>query len=751
MNERTGHGVRKSALAALLGCVLIGGLASCGGGSNNGGSAGAPNNPGNPQTPAPVALKMATLSSSADLVSGGDALVEVSVPAELDARDVKVSRNGDDVTASLKPSGDGRSLRGLVSGLALGENKLVAKIGTDKAYGDIVVTNHPITGPMFSGPQLTPFECRTVESGLGAPLDANCSVATRYDWFYFTQAGVRKALTDPLGSRPADVGTATTIDGKAVPFIVRVESGTINRSIYRIAVLDDPSVAGQWNGAGWNQRVVFRFGESTAAQYNQGSNTLNDAFKSDAIDQQSIKALERGFAYVVSTLNINKVNVNDVVAAETATMIREHIAKAYGVPRWVVGMGGSGGAIQQMMIAQNYPGILDGIMPDAAFPDVFGTAMAVSDCRLLNRYFQANPVSSAVRKAFEGHMNTALGTTCANWDAGNGDAVLATSGSVSPACGLVDASKVYNPVTNPTGARCTVYDINANTLGRDPAKGIVRRPLDNVGVQYGLDGLKKGTITTTQFLDVNENVGGFDDDGNILRPQRTVADAEALARSYEMGRIGSGSGGLATVPILSVHPYAEPAGDIHTIYNDIKIREQLKKANGRADNQVIWLFPNPQLAQVIGIPAQVAPLSVLMRDLLLARMALMTSWLDGITADPAPLTADKVVQYKPGDAVDSCWDVRDSTRHKEVATLNDSSVCNTLYPKTPAPRMVAGGPVSDDVLKCQLKPIDDADYAPVVFTGAEKLRLQSVFPQGVCDFSKPGVGQAKLKGVWLRY
>jgi hypothetical protein len=38
------------------------------------------------------------------------------------------------------------------------------------------------------------------------------------------------------------------------------------------------------------------------------------------------------------------------------------------------------------------------------------------------------------------------------------------------------------------------------------------------------------------------------------------------------------------------------ARDIHTIYNDLKIREQLKQANGRADNQVIWLFPNPQLA-----------------------------------------------------------------------------------------------------------------------------------------------------------
>jgi len=43
-------------------------------------------------------------------------------------------------------------------------------------------------------------------------------------------------------------------------------------------------------------------------------------------------------------------------------------------------------------------------MPDAAFPDVFGTAMAVSDCRLLNRYFQAHPTLAPLRQAFEGHV-----------------------------------------------------------------------------------------------------------------------------------------------------------------------------------------------------------------------------------------------------------------------------------------------------------------------------------------------------------
>ena len=722
-----------AAAAALLLAALV---ASCGGDDDA-----AP-----PAAPSPAALTVTVLSSRADAVSSDSALVDVAVPDTVAASDVKVSAGASDVTAMLSASADGRHLRGLITGLPLGDSTVVADVAGNKAHGELKLTNHPRSGPVFSGPHLTPFECRTVESGLGAPLDADCSVATRFDWFYFTTAGVRQPLADPL-ARPADLATATTIDGKTVPFIVRVESGTINRSIYRIGVLDNPVTAGVFNPAGWNGRIVLRVGESTAAQYNQGSTVISDVFKTDATDPQSIESLRRGFAYVVSSLNINKVNVNDVVAAETAGMLREHITKTYGVPRWMVGMGGSGGAIQQMLIAQNYPGILDGIMPDAAFPDVFGTALAVSDCRLLNRYFIAHPASDAVRKGFEGHLKG----TCATWDAGNGDAVLATNGSISPACGLNDASKVYNPLTNPTGARCTVYDVNVNTLGKDAFTGAAKRPLDNVGVQYGLDALKKGTITTTQFLDVNEGVGGYDSDGNIVA-RRTVADLDALQRSYEMGRVGSGSGGLATVPILHMRAYAEPAGDIHTIYNDIKIREQLLKANGRADNQVIWLLPNPGLAPLLGLGnAQQLVLIGVLHDVFLQRLTLMTTWLDALAADPAPLSADKVVRLKPAEAVDACWGVADGLEHKEPATLNGAGFCNGLYPKTVPPRVVAGSPITDDVIKCQLKPIDDADYLPAVFTGAEKVRLASLFNAGVCDYSKPGVAQSKVKGTWLKY
>jgi len=64
--------------------------------------------------------------------------------------------------------------------------------------------------------------------------------------------------------------------------------------------------------------------------------------------------------------------------------------------------------------------------------------------------------------------------------------------------------------------------------------------------------------------------------------------------------------------------------------------------------------------------------------------------------------------------------------------------------------MVAGSLIKNDVLKCQLKPVDAAEY-PASMTPALLKRVKAAFPDGVCDWSQPGVGQVKQVGVWLRY
>jgi hypothetical protein len=107
----------------------------------------------------------------------------------------------------------------------------------------------------------------------------------------------------------------------------------------------------------------------------------------------------------------------------------------------------------------------------------------------------------------------------------------------------------------------------------------------------------------------------------------------------------------------------------------------------------------------------------------------------------------KVRRAKPSDLVDACFTELGTEKIAEPATFQGGGVCNGLFPAYSSPRMVAGEPVANNVLKCQLKPIDYADYR-VTFTSAEKAQLAAIFAQGVCDYRKPGIGQKPFDDVW---
>ena len=112
---------------------------------------------------------------------------------------------------------------------------------------------------------------------------------------------------------------------------------------------------------------------------------------------------------------------------------------------------------------------------------------------------------------------------------------------------------------------------------------------------------------------------------------------------------------------------------------------------------------------------------------------------------PATAIEDKVRATRPAGAADYCLLSTDATQGTKVT---DQAVCDAdpfLRPSA-SPRQVAGGARTEDALKCQLKPLVFADYAPVTFTAAQQSRLQAVFPTGVCDWSKPGVEQQPAIG-----
>src|SRR5688572_11838744 len=105
-------------------------------------------------------LEIVTLSNRADLISGGDALVEVSVPRRASLSRVEIKLNGRNITSAFQVVPGTRTLRGLVTGLVEGRNRLSADSHGAKEV-QLTITNHRIGGPVLSGPQITPYFCAT--------------------------------------------------------------------------------------------------------------------------------------------------------------------------------------------------------------------------------------------------------------------------------------------------------------------------------------------------------------------------------------------------------------------------------------------------------------------------------------------------------------------------------------------------------------------------------------------------------------
>jgi hypothetical protein len=305
---------------------------------------------------------------------------------------------------------------------------------------------------------------------------------------------------------------------------------------------------------------------------------------------------------------------------------------------------------------------------------------------------------------------------------------------------------IYDRITNARGVRCDIYSNHINTLGRDPKTGWARRPLDNVGVQYGLVAFNGRKINAEQFVDLNERIGGYDEDGNIV-PSRTEAEPEAVRIAYAQGLVLTGGGGLSRIPILDVRSYSDDQGDNHVHLRTFQTRSRLIRASGSADNQTILVDP-PVFSAALLDPENPNTLDLWQRAS--RRVQLIDRWLDNIAADSAPGTASlKVARNLPTELSEGCWQV-DGRRVIERTTYDGLGRCNEIYPAYKDPRLAAGAPVSGDVLKCVLKPISPADYTQRLSPNQLE-RLQSVFPAGVCDYGRPGLGQQITTTVWQQY
>jgi hypothetical protein len=698
--------------------------------------------------PPSLEFSIEVLSSRPDTIAGGDALVRISVPRNVPMQQATVTLNGADITSQFTSDGQARTMTALVNGLALGDNHLAVAAngaGPGRPTSSLTLVNHPIQGPVFSGPHELPYACATQSftlpaglGNLGATNDPNCHIPTRVDYIYRTTTGALAQWPAGATSYPANMAMANTTQGKTVPYVLRMETGTVNRAIYQTVVLHDPLTESSpsWANppANWNGRLIYTFGGGCiGGWYRQGNSTggVTDDFM-----------LKNGYALASSSLNVFGNNCNDLTAAESMMMVKERFIEAYGPPKHTQGWGCSGGSYAQHQISDNYPGLLDGIIPGCSFPEVgFATINFITDAWLLDNYFltrAAVPWTPEQQRQVTGFLmyatapNVAIGARRIDPKPG------------STSCTAVPVAQRYDPVSNPTGVRCTVYDHTVNVYGEDPVTGFARRPLDNVGIQYGLKVLNAGVIDVEQFLDLNEKVAGFDIDANILPPggQRTIADLAATRAAYQTGRLTNTGGGLASIPIIDYRGYNDDAvnGDIHVRYHSFSLRERLAKANGRADNQVMVVEDSR-----FGLYSNASPL--------LQRMILtMDRWITAIKADERDIAQiDKVVQNKPADLQEGC-NTRDPspTFIAQPQVRDPSTTCEQIYPSNSFPREVAGAGVAADIVKCQLKPLSAADYT-ATFTPLQWSRLQAIFPAGVCDWSRPGVEQQGLAGTWLEF
>jgi len=662
------------------------------------------------------------LSNRADLISGGDALVAARLAPGTDAAAVRVTLNGSDITSSFAVRENGQ-YQGLVTGLAEGDNLLRARL-PDGSGHEITIKNHPIGGPVFSGEQIQPWLCRTqLQTGttpaLGASVDEKCNAAAPIVELFYRSTGNQWVAYTPT-TLPELIQPTTTDEGKTVPFIIQRVTGTANRGIYQIAVLVDPSKPIEpWStGQPWNRKYVNTFGGACSVNYQQP--TVGDV--------RNVARLGLGFAVGTSSLNTYGNSCSDVISAEALMMTKEIITERWGPIRYTIGDGGSAGTMQQHMISGAYPGMLNGLMTSLLYEDHWFQVVDSFDCLVLSRYFGLGGAPAGWGGGGNALFNTpalrqlVYGTNPSNPDAKCSQKIGFTvaeliANSASGCSGPPNTPPWrWDPVTNPNGTRCTIQDYMKYVFGVGPDNK-APRPIDNVGLQYGLASLLNGTLTQDRFVDVNWRIGGMDIDG-VWQPQRTAADLGALTALYRTGRITDGSG-AAYVAEIDARTNPTDVG-FHPPFHSWSWRARIDRTLGNHDNNVIWVSRGG------AVPSQ---------------FDAMRTWLDTVYSDPSadPLPA-KIARSKPADVRDTCYASDAQGGPQEDLFCTGTPAQWQYYGHM---RMVAGMPFTLDAFKCQLKPLDPADYPGISFTTEEWAKLQEAFPTGVCDFSKPAVAQQR--------
>jgi hypothetical protein len=208
-------------------------------------------------------------------------------------------------------------------------------------------------------------------------------------------------------------------------------------------------------------------------------------------------------------------------------------------------------------------------------------------------------------------------------------------------------------------------------------------------------------------------------------PQRMDADRPALDRVYRSGAANQADN-LDKVAIIDLR--GPDPGAFHDVYRTYVMRARLDRNFGTHANQVLWRGQVPLLGD-----ANYTAESILAMD----------GWLAAVARDPRSVSlARKIIADKPKSLGDRCT----NGAGQDI----DESVCDATVQAYSDPQIEGGMPLTDDTLRCELRPLDRQTYPGVTFTDAEWAQMSKLFPQGVCDFTKPGLGRHRTV-PWQSY
>jgi len=669
------------------------------------------------------------------------------------------------------------------------------------------------TGPVFSGPQQYPFLCMTEEAGLGQPLVDNgdenggtgvpvyredevgektdevagyskdCSMITRIDYFFKSTEDNEFHPLDIIQGLPAALAQTTTSDGLTVDYIVRLERGTINRFLYGIAMLAsaDELEANSWDLTSWNGKLVYQFQGGVGIGHQQacdwGADMLKEGEDLDDGGPMNDDLLSKGYAVAFSTGTVTNTHYNLVLSEETMMMVKDHFIERYGAPEYTVGVGGSGGSIQQYAIAQSQylprlrnhdPYLLDAGIPQYSYSDMITQSIYVGDCSLLEYYFdvvapnQGDTTFGGMHVFRLGNLSIPLGWMGSvlprTWIEGLsasdtekhrvwkelGDYVGSTE-CIEGWLGLTPLA--MNPLWTTTDYSHLPPDVAAefdevkwthwndleNIYGVDE-DGYAPYTWDNVGVQYGLKALKDGNITMEQFLDINAKIGGwkqfqemipesilFDDDLDLELPLGLVSlmfDFDLWSiRNANLTRNEYGVAPRTEGNIEAMHA-AYTSGHVFVGNVDIPLIDARHYLDPKLDMHHAQQSFATRQRMIDGqghADNQLIWFAEYPYDNTMLVLDLLDEWLTNIKENPEL----SVVENKPAAAVDKCFDKNGDViaQGPDVwgGILNDEpeGACTQAFPPYSTSRIIAGGDIKGDVFKCHLQTVDEAITAGV--------------------------------------